>query len=288
MSNQKWEALVTAAELGSFSRAAERLGYTQSGLTHMMKGLEAELGFSVLHRGSFGVRLTEEGERILPAVQRLLAAEEGLSEEIRHTREGAGGVLAVGACPPAAHCLLPGILALLRRELPAVRVEVTEAESPSLLSGLRGGRFDLILTEDEGEGELIPLLEDRLYAVLPSGHPQAGKQALPLTALASESILLPGAEVEAMLLRHGGAPEAVSARIDAPTVLSMVRHGLGVGILPGLYTANEQEGIRCLPLLPPIRRRIGILTAKEKAHTEPLRRFLALARRYAEGLPKEE
>ena len=56
METKKWEAMVTAVELGSFTRAAERLGVTQSGLTHMMNSLEKEVGFPLLVRDHYGVR----------------------------------------------------------------------------------------------------------------------------------------------------------------------------------------------------------------------------------------
>ena len=65
METKKWEALLTAVELGSFTRAAEKLGCTQSGLTHMMNSLEGEVGFPLLVRDRYGVRLTTAGERLL-------------------------------------------------------------------------------------------------------------------------------------------------------------------------------------------------------------------------------
>ena len=69
-------------ELGSFTRAAEVLGYTQSGLTHMMNSLEKDLGFTVLVRGRSGVRLTPSGQRILPMVRDCLTSVSALEREI--------------------------------------------------------------------------------------------------------------------------------------------------------------------------------------------------------------
>ena len=82
MDGKKLEALAAAVELGSFTRAAEQLGYTQSGLTHMMNSLEREIGFSVLVRDRRGVRLTPAGQRIMPIVQQCLAANRALEREI--------------------------------------------------------------------------------------------------------------------------------------------------------------------------------------------------------------
>ena len=82
MDSKKLEALAAAVEYGSFTRAAQQLGYTQSGLTHMMNSLEREIGFPVLVRDRWGVRLTPSGQRIMPMVQQCLTANQSLEREI--------------------------------------------------------------------------------------------------------------------------------------------------------------------------------------------------------------
>ena len=82
MDTKKLEALAAAVQYGSFTRAAEALGYTQSGMTHMMNSLERDIGFPVLLRGRGGVRLTPAGERIYPLVREVLAASQSLDREI--------------------------------------------------------------------------------------------------------------------------------------------------------------------------------------------------------------
>ncbi|MBQ5738828.1 MAG: LysR family transcriptional regulator, partial [Oscillospiraceae bacterium] len=82
MESKKLKALLTAVELGSFTKAAEVLGYTQSGLTHMMNSLEKEVGFTLLERGRGGVSLTEDGERVAPAIRDFLQANSRLDSMI--------------------------------------------------------------------------------------------------------------------------------------------------------------------------------------------------------------
>lgn len=77
MESKKLEALLMAVDLGSFTKAAEVMGYTQSGLTHMMNSLEREVGFTLLERGRGGVRLTKDGERVAPAIREFLQANAG-------------------------------------------------------------------------------------------------------------------------------------------------------------------------------------------------------------------
>ena len=68
MSIKKYEVLLQTADLGSFTKASEVLGYTQSAISHIVTGLEDELGLKLLTRDRFGVRLTPEGEALLPAI----------------------------------------------------------------------------------------------------------------------------------------------------------------------------------------------------------------------------
>ena len=83
MNVSKYKALLAAVDMGSFSAAANSLGYTQSGMTHMMNSLEDEIGFPILQRGYFGVKLTPEGEKIIQRIRDLVACEEALYNEIK-------------------------------------------------------------------------------------------------------------------------------------------------------------------------------------------------------------
>ena len=74
MDDGKLRAVLTAVERGSFSKAAAELGYTQSAMTHLVNNLEAELGCTLLNRGSHGVRLSEEGEHLLPYIKGVIVS----------------------------------------------------------------------------------------------------------------------------------------------------------------------------------------------------------------------
>ena len=82
MDSKKLEILVTAAELGSFTRASEVVGYTQSGLTHMMDALEREIGLPLLRRTHSGIQLTEYGTRLMPEIRAFLRANANLENQI--------------------------------------------------------------------------------------------------------------------------------------------------------------------------------------------------------------
>jgi DNA-binding transcriptional LysR family regulator len=282
MNVQKLAALVAAIELGSFSRAAEKLGYTQSGLTHMMNSLEDELGFPLLCRGYFGVRPTEEGERLLPKIRALIALDGELTRDARRIREG-DSILRVGATAATATHFLPAILAAV----PDIEVKITQGTPAALYTGLADGQLDLALVAQDAKAacEFIPLWEERLYAVLPASHSVAAP--LPLAALDGASLLLPqDEEVEALLSAEGISPR-VAARLDGGAILAMAGHGQGVGLLPALSLCGRFAGASCLPTDPPLGRTLGIALSGSKKPSEAARRLIAAARRVAEGFKME-
>jgi len=83
MDSKKLEILMTAADLGSFTKASEVVGYTQSGLTHMMNALEREIGFPLLQRNHNGIQLTQQGAQLMPAIREFLQANANLENQIR-------------------------------------------------------------------------------------------------------------------------------------------------------------------------------------------------------------
>ena len=74
MDSKKLEILITAVDLGSFSKAAEVVGYTQSGLTHLVDSLEREIGLTLVQRDHSGISLTKEGEALMPVIREFLRA----------------------------------------------------------------------------------------------------------------------------------------------------------------------------------------------------------------------
>lgn len=293
MNIQKLEALVTAIDLGSFSRAAEKLGYTQSGLTHMMNSLEAELGFTIIRRGHFGVRPTEEGERILPRIRRLLAMEHELAEEIRRIREGDSGTIRVGAYSSIAMHWLPSIVQLFRREFPDVTVEIAQGGVSDLYEGLENDRFDLVFVSrnDRYSCQFIPLRDDRLRAILPLDYPIDITRPFPIREFEGKKFLMPslGYDIDIMsVFRDAGViPNAVSTLVDDPAIISMVEHGLGISMLSELCVRGRSGNVLCLPIEPDASRQIGIALAVKKKPTDVVRRFVSHAKRFAESFVME-
>ena len=124
MDSKKLEILVTAADLGSFTKASEVVGYTQSGLTHMMDALEKEIGFPLLQRSHSGIQLTDQGLQLMPAIREFLRANANLENQIKAVAEQKTEVIRIAAYASIAMQWMPEILYRFRRLCPEVNVDL--------------------------------------------------------------------------------------------------------------------------------------------------------------------
>ena len=283
MDTKKYEAMVTAVSEGSFTRAAERLGNTQSGLTHMMNALESEVGFRLLERGYFGIRLTPAGERIMPLVQRVLAAAGQLDDEIRAIKERANETVSIGAYASVATHWLPSILDRFRRDCPNVQVTVRDDSREALYAGVLGGRFDLAFTS-EPKGEAVnwtPLHEDVLLALLPKTTYSDQYSKFAVENFDGAQFLMPcfgnDADITALLQAHGVRAEIQPTSTSNQALISMVAHGLGVSILSELTIRGYEQNVCARPLQPPYARTLGVITRKNAIPKPSVARLIACA-----------
>ena len=286
MESKKLEALLMAVDLGSFTKAAEVLGYTQSGLTHMMNSLEKEVGFTLLERGRSGVRLTEEGERIAPAVREFLQANARLDSVIEQVASSRTEISRVSAYASIAMHWLPGIIQRFREECPDVDVDIRMADHVDVpYELLAQGKMDAILVspQDEGQYEWVHLADDPMFAVLPKDFDTQGMTAFPLAAFEARDFIMPsqGFDKDIMRIfnRIGVKPHILPTWVDDPTVISMVSHGLGVSMMTELTVRGRTDGVKLLPVEPASSRELGLAVRSLDAASDGLRHFIDCTKR---------
>lgn len=286
MESKKLEALLMAVDLGSFTKAAEVLGYTQSGLTHMMNSLEKEVGFTLLERGRSGVRLTEEGERIAPAVHEFLQANARLDSVIEQVASSRTEIIRVSAYASIAMHWLPGIIQRFREECPDVDVDIRMADHVDVpYELLAQGKMDAILVspQDEGQYEWVHLADDPMFAVLPKDFDTQGMTAFPLAAFEARDFIMPsqGFDKDIMRIfnRIGVKPHILPTWVDDPTVISMVSHGLGVSMMTELTVRGRTDGVKLLPVEPASSRELGLAVRSLDAASDGLRHFIDCTKR---------
>ena len=192
MDTRKLEALLTAVELGSFTRAAEVLGYTQSGLTHMMNSLENEVGLRLLDRSYSGVRLSESGRQLMPDIRRFLRSYDSLDAAIRGCKQAQSSTLRIAAVDSVSQRWLPEAIAKLRGEYPHVRVSVASESPPVINNWLKDGSVDLAVTDrawTSKELNWIGIYKDPFRGVFPPDS--IGGDAVPLERFSGEAVIMP-------------------------------------------------------------------------------------------------
>ena len=285
MNIKKYEAFIRAVELGSLSKAAEELGYTQSGISHMMQSLEEEVGFPLLVRTSSGILPNAEGEMLLPAIRRLLRTNDALAQTIAQIKGADSGRVRVIAFPSAAAYWLPEVICRYQRDFPHVEVMIREADGDTIDAVMEAHEADLCL--DAGGGaravEWIPLCRDQLMAVLPRGHRLARERA---EALGQERLLLPlkgyGRAAHQLLDHLSGNPAVRFLACSDYAILSMVAAGLGISILPELLLEHYRDRTVAIPLEPAQYRTLGMGMPSRNTASPAVRNFAEYIRAYVQ------
>lgn len=283
MDTKKLEALIAAVELGSFTRAAEVLGYTQSGLTHMMNSLEKDIGFTVLVRGRSGVHLTPAGQRILPLVRECLSGSAALEREIALINSHKEDSVRVAAYESIARHWLPEIIQQFRREHPDVTVDIQMGSVDEVYRWVREDRVDMCFAsrQEPLALEWTHLRDDELLAILPPDYP-SDDETFPMSAFNGQEFLMPSMGFDKDITRvfneHGVSPLIRTTQVSDSAVISMVEHGLGISVLSRLVLWGRQDAVRALPLSPFAVRELGIAARPRKELRPIVRQFIAYSR----------
>lgn len=283
-------ALAAIGRAGSFSRAAETLGYTQSAISQQIARLERAAGQSLLERprGSGPVRLTPAGEVLLAHADAISARIASARADLRALTEGQSGVLRIGCFQSVGVRLLPRVLRDFTQEWPRVRVELVEAHDDlELLHLVERGELDLSFVVHPltpGPFAHVDLLEDPYVAVVRDeddlgrdGHP-VGTHALDERDLLSYARMRDVHAVENRLGRPELAERIRLRSHDSGTLLGLVAEGLGTAVISWLSVDPSRPGLRPVPLagVPP--RTVGIAWHRDRYRIPAAEAFVRTAR----------
>ena len=288
MVTKKYETLEKIVDLGSLSKAAEELGLTQPGVSHILAGLEEEMGVPLLRRTRVGVRLTPEGERLMPLIREINRAETRLEEEVAELRGVSGGTVRIGTFTSVAVNWLPGIMQEFQALYPGVEFKLLNGDYHDVDRWITEGSVDaaFITLPTDLRCECVPLKEDRLLAILPPGHPLAGQQVCRVTDVAAYPFisLLETSDNDARhaLESAGVRPNVRFTTKDDYAIIAMVSRGLGVSIMPELLLKGWKEGIEARPLDPPSSRMLALAVPAGDRSGPATRRFVEFVKEWTE------
>ena len=280
MNVSKYLAFVTTVECGSFTRAAEKLNYSQSGISRMIGDLEHEWSLSLLERGRTGVSLTSDGERLLPYARSLCAEYRRLQMQVDELRGVQSGLIRIGTISSIATHRLPGVIKRFQSSYPGIDYELLLGDYGEIESWVRDGSVDCGFTSlpDESDLDLVGIESDRFMAVLPKGHPLAELDVVPIASLCTESFMLlekAGThEISGLFAANGLSLRVHFTTWDDYAIMSMVECGLGVSMLPELILRRNPYDIVIRPTDKTAVRRLGIMLRDRSSSSAALRAFL--------------
>ncbi|WP_242844313.1 LysR family transcriptional regulator [Candidatus Soleaferrea massiliensis] len=273
-------AFVKAAECGSFTRAAELLNYSQSGVSRMIADLEAQWGISLLDRGRSGVALTSDGLRLLPYVQCICNDYRQLQMQVDDLNGMQSGLIRIGTFSSVATHWLPKIIQEFQKDYPNIEYELLLGDYTEIEKWILEGRVDcgFLRLPARPELETIFLKRDRLLAVLPENHTYVACDRFPLSALCRDPFVLlekgAKAEISEVFDKNHITPNVRFTTWDDYAVMSMVESGLGISILPELILQRIPYKVVCKELEIPAYRDIGFAMRDSKTVSVAVRRFL--------------
>ena len=285
MDTEKCAALLCVLKSGSITAAAEKLGYTVSGISRMMAAMEAESGFPFLIRSRNGVCPTEECKNLLPTIKEIARLGRLYDERCSAVRGLEAGVIRVGSVYSAYYDWLAQTMARFSSQHPGIEVSFLQGSSSEFYARLAEHEIDFcIVSRREGDYDFIPLRKDPLMAWVPADHPRVRDGVYPLRDFETEPYIdtYPGQETDnAMAFRANNlTPHGQFLSVDVRSTKAMVAAGLGVSLNNGILSHEmDLAGVAVLPTQPLFEVEIGIAAPRKEDRSPAAEGFLNYALR---------
>lgn len=278
---QRYIALIKVVETGSFTAAARLLGYTQPALSQMIASLEKELSIKLLNRSRYGIRLTPEGERLLPDIQNAVARYEAVRQNADEIRGLDSGVVRIGTVSSVSCHWLPGIIRKFWAEHPCIELVLHQGDYSSIQEWVRTGSVDFgFVNPNAVHGlEIAAIVHSGEFrAIFHPDHALAQRKSVTLSELTEEPFILleEGAYSEPLeaFEKLGMQPRIRLRAHDDYSILSMVEQGLGFSMLTELVLNKTNYNVAAIPIEPPVIRTMSIVVKDKKSLPLASRKFI--------------
>lgn len=283
MESSRYRAFLASVETGSFTKAAERLNYTPSGVYQLVNALEHDMGFPLLLRDKKGVKATPNGEKVLLVIRELLRQEERLNQLASEINGLATGKITIGAYSSIASHWLPSVIKGFTEAYPKIEIHLMEgiwSENQEWLDA-KIVDFAFFSYRYGMRYDWIPLRKDPMIAVLPLNHPLAHQDTYPLENCQYEKFIMPGlsrdGDVLELFKRNHIAPQVVFSTLENFSAMAMIEQGMGMSIMNDLITHRWKFDVVKLPLDPPQSIDLGIAIPSIKNVSPAAKRFIDYA-----------
>lgn len=281
METEKCTALLTVLKQGSLKAAADRLGYTVSGISRMMAALEEEMGFPLLVRSHSGVSPTQECTRLLPILEELVHSAEHCRQLAAEIRGLEVGSVTVGVCYNIYYRRLAAIIADFRRLYPHIQVNIVDdMRSSDMMTALNRRQVDLcFISRREETRNWLHLKHDELVAILSRKNPLSRLSAVPTEAFRTEPYILiyPDRDTDnsRMLASKHIEPNVRYTCSSVSAAFSLAAADLGITLVNTLEIIDLPPELAALPLSPSYFVDVGIAMPPPEEQPPAVQRFVA-------------
>ena len=290
MDIQKFEALLTAIDSGTISKAALSMGYTQSAISHAISSLEDEFNIIMLKRGRAGVELTPAGEMLLPYIRNVSNSFREFQNKVADMNNISCGHIRIGTFTSVAVNWLPNILNSFRQRYPNISFEIKHGNYAEIAEWVLQGIIDcgFTITPPLRGLKNIVLFEDRLFLIYPPGHPLNSQEVVYPEDLTSYPFILVD-EGRDPLIRHFFEDRNIKLDIkyhvvDDYATIAMVESNLGISVCPELFFYRLPYDVMHRPIETDFRRKISISYKNNYALSPVVKQFIT----YVQKWVKEE
>ncbi|MEK5240245.1 LysR family transcriptional regulator [Paenibacillus sp. FSL L8-0470] len=256
MNNNQIRLFVKIAESGSFTKAGLALNMTQPAVSRAISALESELAVKLLLRDRrSGLMLTDIGKRVLIIFREILNGFDKVEQEISAEKGLEKGLIRIGAFPVASAYFVPKIIRSITEKYPEIEIVLYEGSVAEVKEWLETRLIDVgFIIPPQEEFATIPLYREKLYAVLPGGHPLREKHVICVKDLEDEPMLICRAGYEPPvvdLFHRGGSKLNVKYEVNSyMTALNMVKEGLAIGVMSQLSLLSPPPNVIIKELAP--------------------------------------
>lgn len=280
------KTLIHVAELGSLSKASDRLHIAQPALSRQIRMLEKELGTYLFERHGRGMVITEAGREVLAHATRIMEEMESIRSSVAGGRTNLRGTVVIGTTPTVAEIITVPLVRKLREAQPNLAVRFSSAFSGYLLDWLQRGELELAISYDPQPLHtlrIVPVMMENLLLVGPAEAGLDLQQPVNFASLAERELVLPSARHGLRVIldncaREVGVKLRTSVEADSfGAMIDLVRNGFGLTVLPlaPIWAQLENGSLCAAPLVDPLPMRKLVQVFPADRRVSPAARFVA-------------
>lgn len=275
------EVFLKVVETGSFQAAAKELGYTQAGVSYIINAMEDAVGLKLFTRVHEGVRLTAEGEALLPELRRINNSERLFAAKVSDLKNLETGSVSVRIFNSISAYWIPEIVASFSKKYPNVEIKLVSCENDVDAEHMMYEQdvdCGFLVLPLHTKLDTVFLRENPLVASVALDHPMAAREAFPVSEICHYPyIRMSYADdyyLSELFQQAGGVPESKYAIDNDYAALAMAAQGLGYCIFPELIVRGTPFALKHLPFDPPVVNQICIGAKSIKQSSKATQAFI--------------